>query len=73
MALGYIAGHSDQMAMVAIEFNGAVQLAKVLEEEIEDHILAIIVWALGQMGKHSPDHAKVIASTEVLPQILRVR
>lgn len=73
MALGYIAGHSAQMAMIAIESKGASQLASVLEQETDDDILAITAWALGQMGKHSPDHAKAIATTNIFPRILQVK
>ncbi|KAK0165994.1 hypothetical protein PV328_004458 [Microctonus aethiopoides] len=72
MALGYIAGHSAQLAMIAIESKGASQLASVLEQETDDDILAITAWALGQMGKHSPDHAKAIATTNIFPRILQL-
>ncbi|KAK0175177.1 hypothetical protein PV327_008950 [Microctonus hyperodae] len=72
MALGYIAGHSAQMAMIAIESKAASQLASVLEQETDDDILAITAWTLGQMGKHSPDHAKAIATTNIFPRILQL-
>ncbi|KAJ8679410.1 hypothetical protein QAD02_015197 [Eretmocerus hayati] len=70
MALGYIAGHSEQLALAVIEMKGVIQLSIVLEMEEESHILAIIVWALGQIGKHSPEHAKAIASANIFSFIL---
>ena len=38
------------------------QLAITLTDEQEDHIKAATVWALGQIGRHTPEHAKAIAA-----------
>jgi len=43
-----------------------------LQEETEDYILAVTVWAVGQIGKHSPEHAKAVAVANVLPKLLEV-
>ncbi|XP_046617133.1 sperm-associated antigen 6-like isoform X3 [Neodiprion virginianus] len=72
MALGYIAGHSDQLAIAVIGSKGVVQLAIVLQEETEDHILSITVWALGQIGKHTPEHAKALAVADVFRKLLEI-
>ncbi|EZA50312.1 Sperm-associated antigen, partial [Ooceraea biroi] len=72
MALGYIAGHSDQLAVAVIESKGVVQLAIVLQEETEDCILAVTVWAIGQIGKHTPEHAKAVAVANMLPKLLQL-
>ncbi|XP_046617131.1 sperm-associated antigen 6-like isoform X1 [Neodiprion virginianus] len=72
MALGYIAGHSDQLAIAVIGSKGVVQLAIVLQEETEDHILSITVWALGQIGKHTPEHAKALAVADVFRKLLEL-
>ncbi|XP_025994255.1 sperm-associated antigen 6 isoform X2 [Solenopsis invicta] len=72
MALGYIAGHSDQLAVAVIGSKGIVQLAVVLQEETEDHILAVTVWAIGQIGKHTPEHAKAVAVANVLSKLLEL-
>ena len=42
-----------------------------LENE-DQHILAITIWALGQIGKHSSDHAKAIAMENIFLTILEV-
>lgn len=49
-----------------------MQLAIVLQEETEDHILAVTVWAIGQIGKHTPEHAKAVAVANILPKLLEV-
>ena len=49
-----------------------VQLAITISEEDDDHILAASAWALGQIGRHSAEHAKSVASTNVLPQLLKL-
>ncbi|XP_057321383.1 sperm-associated antigen 6-like [Microplitis mediator] len=72
MALGYISGHSDQMAIAIIGSQGAVILSKLLQQETDDSIQAIIVWALGQMGKHSPEHAQAIAETNIFKKLVQL-
>ncbi|XP_043279064.1 sperm-associated antigen 6-like [Venturia canescens] len=72
MAIGYIAGHSDQLAIAVIGSKAVAHLAIVLQEESEDHILAITVWTLGQIGKHSAEHAKAISAANLLPKLLEM-
>jgi hypothetical protein len=47
-----------------------VQLALTLAEEREDHLRAAAAWALGQIGRHTPEHAKAVALANVLPKLL---
>ena len=49
---------------------GAVQLALTLSSETEDHVLAATAWSLGQIGRHTPEHAKAVATSNVLPRLL---
>jgi hypothetical protein len=72
MMLGYVAAHSENLAMAVIVSKGVVQLAITLGEETDDHILATISWALGQIGRHSAEHAKAVATANVLPQLLKL-
>lgn len=44
----------------------------MLHEEKDDHMLAIIAWAIGQIGKHTPEHAKAVAVANILPKLLAV-
>ncbi|KAG7209975.1 hypothetical protein KM043_011563 [Ampulex compressa] len=72
MALGYIAGHSPQFAVAVIGSKGIIQLAIVLEEETDNQILAITIWAIGQIGKHTPEHAKAVALANIFPKLLEL-
>ncbi|KAJ1484166.1 sperm associated antigen 6-like protein [Baffinella frigidus] len=38
----------------------------------EDHIKAASAWSLGQIGRHSPDHAKALAVHNVIGRLLAV-
>jgi hypothetical protein len=32
-------------------------------QETEDHLKSAAAWTLGQIGRHTPDHAKAVADT----------
>uniref|UniRef100_W5N1M2 Sperm associated antigen 6 n=1 Tax=Lepisosteus oculatus TaxID=7918 RepID=W5N1M2_LEPOC len=70
MMLGYVAAHSENLAMAVIVSKGVPQLAICLTEEPEDHIKAATAWAFGQIGRHTPEHARAVAVANVLPKLL---
>jgi len=70
MALGFIAAFSETLALSVIASKGVVPLYTALVEEPEDHIKSAAAWALGQTGRHSPDHAKAMADAGVLPKLV---
>ncbi|MBZ3872563.1 Sperm-associated antigen 6 [Sciurus carolinensis] len=70
MMLGYVAAHSENLAMAVIISKGVPQLSICLSEEPEDHIKAAAAWALGQIGRHTPEHARAVAVTNTLPVLL---
>ncbi|KAL7976591.1 hypothetical protein Chor_008540, partial [Crotalus horridus] len=70
MMLGYVAAHSENLAMAVIISKGVPQLAVCLSEEPEDHIKAAAAWSLGQIGRHTPEHARAVAIASVLPVLL---
>jgi 3-methyladenine DNA glycosylase AlkD len=72
MTVGYVAAFSETLALTVILAKGVVPLAQALESESEEHIKAACAWALGQIGKHSPDHAKTLADHAVLSKLLHV-
>lgn len=72
MTLGYIAAFSETLALSVIVAKGVPPLSNALVNEQEEHIKAAAAWSLGQCGRHSPDHAKVIAENGVLPKLLKV-
>lgn len=60
-----------QLPLMLCWLQGVVQLAIALSEEPEDHIQAASAWALGQIGRHTPEHAKAVAVANVLPKLLQ--
>ncbi|XP_041737876.2 sperm-associated antigen 6-like [Coregonus clupeaformis] len=70
MMLGYVAAHSENLAMAVIVSKGVPQLAICLSEEPEEHIKAATAWAFGQIGHHTPEHARAVATANVLPKLL---
>lgn len=70
MTLGFIAAFSETLALSVIASKGVVPLYASLVEEPEDHIKSASAWALGQVGRHSPDHAKALADAGVLPKLV---
>ena len=68
--LGYVGAHTENLAMAVIVSKGVVQLALTLAEESEDHLKAAAAWALGQIGRHTPEHAKAVALANILPKLL---
>ena len=61
----------ENVTFFMLVFQGVVQLAIALSEEPEDHIQAAAAWALGQIGRHTPEHAKAVAVANVLPKLLQ--
>ena len=72
MTLGYISAFSETLALAVIVSKGIPPLGHALEKETEDHIKAASAWSLGQIGRHSADHAKSVADAGILPKLLDV-
>jgi hypothetical protein len=58
------------MALAVIAAKGVGALKDCLLSEKEDHIKAATVWALGQVGRHTPDHARALAEGGVFAPIV---
>lgn len=72
MALGYISAFSETLAMSVILAKAVPVLAIVLDEEVEEHLLAACSWTIGQISRHSPDHAKIVADNGILIKLLHI-
>ena len=70
MALGYIGAFSETLATAIIIKQGLLPLKAALAEGEEDHIRAAAAWSLGQLGRHTPDHAKAIAQADILRPLI---
>lgn len=64
MVLGYVGAHTETLGMAVIVSKGVSQLAIILQEETDDKIRAATVWSLGQIGQHTPEHAKALARVQ---------
>jgi len=72
MTLGYIAAFSETLALAVVVSKGIPPLKDALINEPEDHLKAASAWSLGQIGRHSPDHARALAEADVLRRFLAV-
>jgi hypothetical protein len=102
MALGYLAGMNEVLAMSVVVAKGVPALVSCLSNDIAtvsgaedkfpntissnntygsdddnkeiaiEYVKAAACWALGQIGKHSPEHAKSLNQHAVLPKLLSV-
>lgn len=73
MALGFIAGQSDQLAMAVIESKAIPALVEILQNtEAEDAEICAAAWTLGHIAKHSPQHSLAIAVANALPRLLQL-
>ncbi|XP_045921695.1 sperm-associated antigen 6 isoform X2 [Micropterus dolomieu] len=68
MMLGYVAAHTENLAMAVI----VSKLALCLSEEPEHHIKAAAAWSIGQIGHHTPEHAKAVGTANLLPKLLEL-
>jgi len=72
MALGYIAAFSDTLALAIIVHQGIIPLKASLINEPEDYIKAAAAWSLGQLGRHTADHAKALAQADIFRKLIEV-
>jgi HEAT repeat protein len=72
MTLGYISAFSDTLALTVIVSKGIPPLRDALIHEPEDHLKAAAAWSLGQIGRHSKNHARALAEADVLRRLLAV-
>lgn len=72
MALGYISAFSETLALAVVVSKGIEPLKDALIHEPEDHIKAAAAWSLGQLGRHTPEHAQAVAEADVLRRLLAV-
>ncbi|KAF7268068.1 hypothetical protein GWI33_018766 [Rhynchophorus ferrugineus] len=71
-ALGFIAGHSPQLSMTVIGCRTVQSLVGILNSSSDDSLLIATTWALGQIGKHSPEHSQAVASTNVFQRLMEL-
>lgn len=65
-------GHSEQFALSVLGCKAVIILAQILQESRDDALLAVTAWTLGQIGKHSPEHAQSVAAANIFPKLLEL-
>merc|ERR1711869_18406 len=65
-------GFSETLALAVVVSKGIPQLKDALINEPEDHLKAASAWSLGQIGRHTPDHARALAEADCLRRLLAV-
>ncbi len=71
LALGYIASLSEMLALAVVVAKAIPALMACLEIN-DDVVRGTACWALGQLGKHSPEHAKHLTDAGVLMKLLQI-
>lgn len=72
MALGYISAFSETLALAVIVHQGILPLKDALVNEPEAHIKSAACWSLGQIGRHTPEHAKALAKADVFRRFIQI-
>lgn len=72
MALGYIAACSERLAMAVIVSHSVTPLADALKNESQDYVRAAAAWAIGHIGRHTPEHAKHVADANIFPVLSQI-
>jgi len=70
MAIGYISSFSETLALAIIVSKGVLPLRETLLTEPDDCVKAATAWSLGQIGRHTSDHALALAEGDVLCHLL---
>lgn len=81
MALGYIAAFNETLSFAVILVKAVPVLAACLapapkqnaaDAKLNEFVTAAACWSLGQLGRHSPDHAKHLTEFSVLSKLLAI-
>lgn len=63
MAIGFISAFSETLASTVVAEKAVTPIIEAVRAEDEDVLKSVGVWTVGQIGKHTSDHAKAIAET----------
>jgi len=74
MTLGYISVFSDSLAFSVLLSKPIPTLLNILsnKDTMLESVMSACIWALGQMGRHSPEHAKILTDHGILQILLKL-
>jgi 3-methyladenine DNA glycosylase AlkD len=70
MTLGFISAFTEIMASNVIKAKAIGPLGYALSTASSDHVKAAAAWTLGQIGRHSSDHARAVAEGNIFPKLM---
>jgi len=70
LTLGYMAAYKEEFSFAVIKAKAINQLRDALQHEGQQNIKAAACFALGHVGRHSPQHSKEVAEANVLSLML---
>ncbi len=72
MTLGYISAFSETLALAVILAKGVKPIIQAVISNHTASIKAAAAWVLGQIGRHSPEHARAIAENGGLSALIKI-
>lgn len=72
LAIGFIGQFHEKLAMAVVVAHSVAPLRDALQNESLHYVQAAAAWAIGQLGRHSPVHAKHIADANALPLLIKL-
>lgn len=72
MALGHIGSFNEQLALAVITSHALTPLVSSLKEESDGLVLSAAAWTVGQLGRHSPIHAKHVADAHAFSSLIKL-
>ncbi|KAL0484954.1 HEAT repeat-containing protein [Acrasis kona] len=70
MTLGFVSAFTDTMASSVIKAKAIPPLGLALSVAASDHVKAASAWTLGQIGRHSSEHARAVAEGNIFPKLM---
>ncbi|KAJ3328111.1 Sperm-associated antigen 6, partial [Gonapodya sp. JEL0774] len=72
MALGYISAFGEALALAVAVSGGVEAVAGALVQDEEGVVKSACAWTLGQIGRHSPEHARAVAASGALLRLAEI-
>ncbi|XP_060532950.1 sperm-associated antigen 6-like isoform X3 [Cylas formicarius] len=69
-AIGFIAGQSAELAMTIIGYQSIQIFERILNEPADESLVSVTVWAIGQIGRHTTEHAHAVASANIFQKLI---
>jgi HEAT repeat protein len=70
MAVGYISSFSQSLSTALINEGAPSVVLRVFVSAKQSHVKSAAAWTLGQVGKHSPEHASALTTLNALSLLL---